>query len=401
VLAGIPFVHIFVGAPTDHELAANRALAFAHSFSPGTWEYARKVATPAFADVPLHRINEIAEDLALSDFADDPAHRITNMGQRAKTLFSFGSAAWFYLPNHRGQPVYRRYVVSAASYALLVCALLILLPVGLVTAAAPRNSRSIEGIVTDWPIIFVSIFCLALLSIGEAQSRYLLPLFFLTSPWLIGVPAKLADALRPFVPMEALAVVGRNLFLTLLAVGFGYSGWLLAAEVVDRTYDNEDGRIVNLERALHRRSLGAALTENVVRWAERDGSKLPVAAFGPYEMWIGPATGGEGIARVTLKICDLDPHTIFRADLFLERMDFPEGERETTAVCRLEHGMQRRDVSLTPDKKVREVSLEDLGPDAAGCLAIDVSVVVSNSSNEESGVNIACRVVFLQLIPEG
>jgi len=400
-LAGIPFVHAFIGTPTDHELAANRALAFDHSFSPGTWEYARKVTSPAFADVPLHKINEIADHLALSDFADDPAHRITNMGLRAKTLFSFGSTAWFYLPNHRGQAVYRRYVASAASYALLVCALLIILPVGFVTAAAPRDARSIEGVVTDWPIIFVSLFCLALLLIGEVQSRYLFPFYFLASPWLIGVPAKLAQGLRPFVPIKALAVIGRNLLLTFMAVGLGYGAWLVAGEAVDRTYDFEDGRIVNLDRALERRSPGTALTEEVARWAERDGSKSPVTAFGPYEIWIGPAAEGEGIGGMTFNICDLDPDTVYRADLFLERRDFPGGESQKTVVCRLEHGEQRKDVNLAPDKKVREGSLECLRPDSTGCLAIDLSVAVSGSSDGKSGVDAACRIVFLRLTPEG
>ncbi|MFV1994362.1 MAG: hypothetical protein ACC661_02905, partial [Verrucomicrobiales bacterium] len=298
-LAGVTFTHTYIGMATEHELTANRTLAFLHSYSPGTWEYSRKIATPAFADIRLDRIDEVGKHLALSDFADDPARRITNIGQRAKTLFSFGSAAWFYLPNHRGQPVYRRYVLLARSYALLVCTLLVLLPIGFVTAAAPRGAKPIRETVTDWPIIFVSVFCLALLLIGEAQSRYLFPFYFLASPWLIGVPAKLANALQPFAPMKASTVVGKNLLLTFLAVGLGCASWLLAGKVVDRNFDYEDGRIVNLEHALENRSPGTALTEDVALWAERDGSRLPISAFGPYEMWIGPTEDGEGIGSVT------------------------------------------------------------------------------------------------------
>jgi len=399
-LAGIPFVHTFVGAPTDRELAVNRTLVFLHSYSPGTWEYSRKVANPAFSDVPLGRIGEVGEHLALSDFADDPAHRITNIGQRAKILFSFGSAAWFYLPNHRGQPVYRGYVTSAASYALLVCALLVLLPLGLVTTAAPRDA-SVDEVVTDWPIVFVSLFCLALLVIGEVQSRYLLPFYFLGAPWLIGVPAKLVNVLRPFVPLKVLAVVGRNLLLTFLAVGLGYGVWLLVGEMVDRSYNYEDGRIVNLDSALEGHAPGTALTEGVARWAEEDGSNVPIRAFGPYEMWIGATTEGEGIGSVTFEVCDLDPDTAFRAGLFLERRDFLGGEFERTVVCRLEHGGQRKNISLDSDKKVREVFLENLRPDTTGCLAIDLSVTVPPTSNWEPRVGAAYRVVFLQLIPEG
>jgi hypothetical protein len=399
----IPVVHHHLGGKSGLGRSGWVGLAHNHSYTPATWFYYEKVVGPAVSRISPDRLSGISRNLVVSDFADDPGHRLVNIRERAARLLVLGRQVYFYLPNYRQTQLFQRYLEAAAGYRVVAWAVVLVLPFGLVTTLVHRGSNATGEVVTEWPLVFISMFMLALLMIGQQQPRYLFPFYFLAAPWLIGIPKDLVISVRSLGGAKFTAMVGRNLLLFALAVGIGFGGWFTGSLVVNRAYGYEDGRIVNLERLLARRSDGVMLTDGVGMRAKGAGVKFYGSVFGPYEMWVGLQEEKHGQGDVEYRICSLDSNVPWRASLFLQRADFSkEGTIKGNVSLRVESEGDWLDCDLPPDQSLEEFHLEKLRPDPSGCVTITLRLAAAGGSVEPESVKTAYayRVSLLQLSPD-
>lgn len=397
LVAGTPAIDHVIGGPQTAAPSAVQEMAFLHDASKGTYEYKQEVVLEHMADVPSAELKRLARSLALSGWADNPGRRVRNLGRRSRILFDFGKSVAFYVASDsqkeaRAEETYRW---LEHGYLVVLCGMLAMLPLGLVSVAR-RGHGSADFPVTDWPLVFMAVFSLALLTVSEVQSRYLFPIYFMATPWCVAVVARILAALAGLSRGERRAArgLGRDALFMGAAVLSVWALWFGGGLALDAVYGPANGRIVNFLN-------GSTQPSGSMGWGETGSRSREqhehADSFGPYDLWFAYATPNpREPAELRTRICDLDAGQSYEARLFLERTDMREGA-ESASHCRVGQPGSWRSCDLPDEHRLFPLSVPGLRADEAGCVELFVRLepIEGEKVTEE-----LWRIALLRLAPE-
>ncbi len=371
-------------------------ISFAHSHTTGSWAYKNFRVRPVVGrNYEGQKLAKISRALLLADWADQPLHRIESYKTKAHRLFSIGVARFYFYDrdgdlwgNRLVKSIMGGYSSVSLVYKVVLMFLVLIgtlsIPFYLLVFFKELAHRFIEFC---FPVLFLGIFALALLLVGEVQARYLFPIYFLGLP-IMFIPLDLCFQRNKLFDKRKnlMKAFGSSLLIILLAFLIPLSFYFGGSSFINNLYTLGKGRIINLEKNKFKTS-GEHIPLNKVKLDERNF--LNKGTFGPYENWLV----SESNASYQFQICGLPKNS--KNSVYVGSAVFPILDEVKKNKVVHESDLKNCSVKINDTeasclKDSGMIHFEDIASDAQGCFILEHNMnQLNTSTNFASWIGLA------------